>query len=244
MNFQDIFSEYYPLFRGQATNIPAYPDREYQMAVALGNNAIRKWDRVDGELWNELVTRAQDQSITILPVVAKTIAASTVSYPAPTNMRKPPKEIWVFKNGQYNRLSVLESKNISGLSELNTAVTFLGSANTGYTMLISQKTSEDYDGWQVDYLYYRKPTMLPTTSDPSAIIVDMSDPNFMIQTMLAGRYANAKNGFGFNTASAAAKEALIGMKIENSSGVPGRSDSFNLEGGWGVNSLISTDMEL
>ena len=56
MNFSEIFEEYYTIFRGQNSNIPVSGDREYDTAIQLGNNAIRKWDRADGVEWKELRT--------------------------------------------------------------------------------------------------------------------------------------------------------------------------------------------
>lgn len=247
MNFQDVFQEYFPQFRGQAVNIPStFEDREWKQAIILCNASIKKWDRADGTLWNELVARAQDQSLTIFPLVAKTITSGTVSYAAPTNMRKPPKEVWAFNGTNYRKIQVVDAKDLSGLSELSSAVTFLGSANAGYTMLISQKTSDDYNGWQVDYLYYRKPNTLPFSQLAADVVLDMSDPTFAIQDMLAGRFTNARNGFGYKVASAEAKSALLNMKIENSSGVPGRSDNLLTmqPPEWGINTVNSSDMEL
>lgn len=243
MEFQDIFAEYFSQFRGQAVQIPAYGDREFTVGVYRCNNAIRKWDRADGTLWRELNARATDQTTVIFPTIARTIASGTVSYAAPSNMRKPPKEVWVYQSGLYVRLEVVDPSKISGLNELSSAVTFLGSANTGYTMYISQQTSQDYDGRSIDYLYYRKPTFLSLTADPSTTKIDMSDPNFAIQDMLASAFSAARNGFGFKVASQEKSLALINMKIEDASGVPGNSDRLGLDTGWGVNT-VSNDIKL
>ena len=243
MEFQDIFAEYFSQFRGQAVQIPTFGDREFTVGIYRCNNAIRKWDRVDGMLWRELIARASDQSLTVLPLVAKTIASSTVTYAAPTNMRKPPAEVWVYNAGNYQRLEVVPPHQVSGLNELSSAVTFLGSANTGYTMHISPHRSDNYPGWTIDYLYYRKPTLLSITDDPSTTVIDMSDPNFAIQDMLASAFASARNGFGFKVASKEKSIALINMKIEDTSGVYGNSHGLKLDTGWGVNKPIG-DIEL
>lgn len=239
MEYQDIFAEYFSQFRGQAVQIPTFGDREFTVGIYRCNSAIRKWDRTDGVLWNELIARASDQSLTVFPLIAKTIASSTVSYAAPTNMRKPPAEVWVYNAGNYRKLKVIPASQMSGLSELASAVTFLGSANTGYTMHISQQVSDDYTGWSIDYLYYRKPTLLSITDDPSTTVIDMSDPNYCIQDMLATAFAAAKNGFGYKVAAKEKSIAIINMKIENSSGVPGNTHGLELDSGWGVNAPIN-----
>jgi hypothetical protein len=235
MEYQDIFAEYFTQYRGQAVAIPVFGDREFTVGIYRCNNAIRKWDRTDGMLWRELSARATDQTTGDWATINRTILSGTLSYPAPTNMRKPPAEVWTYIGGQYSRLKVVDPSEISGLQELSSAVTFIGGANTGYTMYISQQTSEDCNGRSIDYLYYRKPTFLSTAVDPSATVIDMSDPNYCIQDMLAIAFAASKNGFGYKVAAKEKSIAIINMKIENSSGVPGNSHGLALDTGWGVN---------
>lgn len=244
MTFKEIFTEYFSQFRGQAGSIPTYDDREFLMGIQLGNSAIRKWDRVDGVLWNELYSRASDQNTTVFPTAQQTITSGTVSYDCPTNMRKPPREVFLYSGGDYQSLPVIDPDQLAGLSELSNAVTFIGGANIGYTMHITAALAEQYNGRKVDYLYYRKPTMLATDADPSDTVPDMSDPAFMIQHMLASRAAIARNGFLYNTASAEASQALVAMKIENYSGVPGKSDNLNMSSQWGVNKPVHDDINL
>lgn len=244
MEFSDIFKEYYSMFRGQATSIPTYGDREFTLATHYGNNAIRKWARVDGTLWRELYARATDQNTTVWPGAARTIASGTVSYNAPSNMRKPPRKVFFYTGSEYDEVAVIDPEKLAGLSELSSAVSFLGSANTGYTMHITAALADQMDGKGIDYLYFREPTTLSTSNDPSSTVVDMSDPNYMVQEMLTLRYTNERNGFGVQVARAEAKAALINMKIENSSGVPGKSDNLGLNfGEWGQNQPVK-DIDL
>jgi hypothetical protein len=152
-------------------------------------------------------------------------------------MRKPPRKVFLYTGSEYDDVPVHGPEKLAGLSELSNAVVFLGSANTGYTMHMTAALADQLDGRGIDYLYFRKPVKLATATDPSATEIDMSDPNFAIQDMLVSRFTNARNGFGVNVASREAKAALINMKIENSSGVPGQSDNLGLEfGEWGNNS--------
>ena len=72
----------------------------------------------------------------------------------------------------------------------------------------------------------------------------MSDPNFAIQYMLASRFQNTRNGFGYKTAKFEADTALANMKIENNSGVYGNSESAVADGGWGAPQTGFGSMEL
>ena len=90
MQFGDIFEEYFTLFRGQATSIPVFGDREFTKGIIYGNNAIRKWARADGTLWRELIKIASQQSTGVWASIQRQIASLTLTYTAPSNMRKPP----------------------------------------------------------------------------------------------------------------------------------------------------------
>lgn len=240
MNFGEIFAEYFSQFRGQGVTIPTFSDREYKLAIYLGNNSIRKWDRVDGTLWNELYVRATDNTTDDWASISRTISSATVAYPCPTNMRKPPKEVWFYAGTNYDRSPVIDIGKLSGLSQLSNAVTFTGSANRGYTMHVTAAMASQLNGRGIDYLYYRKPLMLTIATTPAAIKPDMSDPNFMIQDMLTSRYTSAKNGFGIKVADREAKAALVNMKIENASGQEGKSDNIGLTPfEWGVNRPVN-----
>lgn len=232
MNFDAIFEEYYTIFRGQATNIPDAGDREYDIALQLGNNAIRKWDRADGVEWRELRTTLAEDIVRIAALdpghgetagVAVTVADQT-TYAAPSNMRKPPAFITVGTREKVKVVSPAVADQYGGVS--SAYAYFTGSANTGYTLHFNNGSTA---GDSIDYNYLRKPRMITAGSD----VPDMSDPNFMIQEMLATRFLNNRNGFGYKIAKQEATLALQNMKIENNSGTEGNSDNLGGTGGWG-----------
>lgn len=232
MDFDEIFNEYYPIFRGQATNIPTSGDREYDIAKQLGNNAIRKWDRADGVEWKELRTTLIEDAARIAAIPGSTetpgallTVASQTTYAAPSNMRKPPAFISVGSREKIKVVSPALADQYGGVS--SAYAYFTGSANTGYVLHFNNGTDA---GLAIDYLYLRKPVMITDgTSVP-----DMSDPNFMIQEMLATRFLNNRNGFGYKIAKQEALTALQNMKIENNSGTEGNGDNLGGTGGWGV----------
>jgi hypothetical protein len=225
MNFNEIFEEYYTIFRGQNSNVPAAGEREFETAVQLANNAIRKWDRADGVEWNELWTTAQlDGSGDLLTV------ADTTEYIAPSNMRKPPAFITI---GTRSRVPVISAEKAQLYGNVSSAYAyFTGSANTGYFLNFENGTTF---GDAIDYTYLKKPTLMTSpTSKP-----DMSDPNFMIQDMLATRFMENRNSFAYKIAKQEATVALQNMKIESISGTEGNSANLGGGGGWGVQRHVS-----
>lgn len=229
MDFKTIFSEYFSLFRGQASNIPSYGDREFTQATYACNNAIRKWARADGVLWNELLTTAQEEAL--VPITGTlTLTSGTLIYDGMANIRKAPTWVRFYNGTEHTDIRVSQVRDDSGITA---GVYFTGGANKGFKLHVASDLTVQYDGWNIDYVYYKEPTLLPTTSDPSTTVIEMSDPNFAIQDMLSSRYANARNGFGYKTSQKDANNALINMKIENSSGTPGNSANIGLDTGWG-----------
>lgn len=239
MEFQDIFAEYFSQYRGQAVQIPVFGDREFTVGIYRCNSAIRKWDRTDGMLWRELITTAGEQNTTIFPVVAKTMVGGTLTYPAPTNMRKPPATVRFYTSASnYSDVDTIEPEDAKNATDLDGAVWFSGGANTGYTMHVGSRLASQFNAWLVDYVYVKKPTLLTIATDPSDTVIDMSDPNYAIQDMLATAFAASKNGFGYKVAAKEKSIAIINMKIEDSSGTYGKTHGMTLDSGWGVNKPI------
>lgn len=240
MNFDTIFKEYYTLFRGRATSFPTYGDREFSVAIQFANNAIRKWERADGQLWRELIDTAQQQSTAIWANDQRTVIAGQLNYTAPSNMRKPPAFIWFFDGNNQVRINCIEPQDVQHYPELSAVCYFSGSATKGFVLHIGQVLSEQYEGSGIDFVYYKNATLFSTTADPSTEIPEMSDPNFIIQDMLASRYTNTRNGFGLNVSKKEATTALANMKIENNSGVYSNAEMLKQYGsGWGT--TLSSD---
>jgi hypothetical protein len=229
MTFDEIFREYYSLYRGQASTIPVYGDREYTTAIQLGNAAIKKWERADGILWKDLYTTlAENAEVGLI----KTITGGTTTYAAPADLRKPPG----FVNINGTPFTVIPTQDVSAYTnESSRVVWFTGSAQQGYTMHVPAGTTTQTDGFTFDYPYYKKATLLTVTPTPAAIVPEMSDPTFMIQDMLATRAQQARNGFVFKAAKAESTLSLANMKIENDSGTYHNTQNMRDTGfGWGV----------
>lgn len=227
--FKEILTEYYSLYRGQGTSVPAYGrDREYATAVNAANNAIRKWSRADNIIWKELVTTAVINGSTI------TIASSTYSYDCPTNMDSYGAFIAIIDGNNTQYVQVIEPHQLLDDTQGDYAC-FFGDPNNGYSLKLSSQLVANNIGRTIDFVYIKKPTLLPTDATADNILVEMSDVNYLIQAMLRSRYTTAKNGFGVSIANKDADDALINMKTRNNMGFYGRQDK--IQGGnlsWGT----------
>ena len=107
---------------------------------------------------------------------------------------------------------------------------YTGGANTGYFLNMNGYNTS-YNGEAVDFAYYKKPTLMTSATS----VPEMSDPNYMIQKMLALRSSNERNGFVFQTADRDATQALQNMVLSNvnvsemnflNDGTPGFGDTY------------------
>lgn len=222
MNFNQIFEEYFSIFRGQATNIPVSTDREYVLAIQLANNAIRKWERADGVQWPELWTTLQEENPT-------TVDADTATYDI-DDMQQPPGYVsFTDSSNNVSKHLVVNPWELKDYGANQIVPYFTGNPNGGYTMHLDG-TLDNYDGYDIDFPYLKKATLITNGNS----VPDMSDVNFMIQDMLASRFMNTRNSFGYNAAKADASQALINMKLKASSGTYGNSSrELNTTAGWG-----------
>lgn len=227
--FKDIFAQYWVIYRGQATAIPQFGDREHRIAVLNAVNGVKKWERVDGQLWRELRSTLQAQSDG-----EKTISEGKILYDCPENMRKPPGRVFVYSNNEHSELFVVDPKNLARLNELSSAVTFIGSANTGYKMQISDRVSKEMDGRNVDYVYDKAAALPPLETNPDNYKVEMSDPRFLVWHMVKLRAASTNNGFLFRLAESEASISLMDMKIENENGTWDNPDVMEFNSRFGV----------
>lgn len=225
VTFDDIFPEYFTLYRGQATNIPTSSDAEYKIALKLAQNSVRKWDRADGVEWNVLWKNFSDDGSTV-------VAAGTLTY-AITDMRKPPKQITIGGNA----VPVVDPQQVDLIASDNIAW-FTGSPTKGWTLHLKAIT-DDMVGQEIDFIYLKTPNAITTGTSK----IEMSDPTFLIHDMLASRFTNARNGFAVKVHKQEAMVALQNMKIENISGTYGRSDNLGSQGaGFGVRSTYRADL--
>lgn len=183
---KEIHDEFYAQFRGQGDSLPNYGNREFTLGMHLLRGAIRKWERSDGQLWRELIKSAVSQTVQVWANSARTVTGASAA--APNNMRKPP--AFVFFKHLDGRIDSFKVKQPQDADERS--VWFEGGANTGYTMYIGANVLAGLTGCEINYRYHKKADLPSSTADPSAMLIEMSDPNFAVQYMLAARFQNTR----------------------------------------------------
>lgn len=220
--FDDIFPEYFTLYRGQATNIPGSGDAEYKIALKLANTGVKRWDRADGIEWRELWVNFADVHSTV-------VATNTHVYDV-TDMRKPPKKVRFLKDGRATERALIRPEQVDMYSPDRGIAYFTGGASQGWKLHLTGDLST-LDGWTIDFTYLKKPYEIVDGDSK----IEMSDPNFLIFDMLTSRFTNARNGFAVKIYKGEAREALQNMKIDNNTGTYGNSDNLGSQGaGFGV----------
>lgn len=211
--FTEIFAEYYAIFRNRTTNLPAFGDREYTIAIHLGNEAIKKWARgAEAMLPRELIDLGSRQTTGVWPTVERTFDTGKLTHAMPTNMRKPPKFIRVGTGT--TDIEVIPPEEALDVAPTSASPYFIGGANNRYTLVIPSSMATQYDGETMDFVYDKNPTFLQVAETPAATVIEMSDPAFMIHRMVQMR-ATRKAGVLYTVAKAEATECLQAMKIEN-----------------------------
>jgi hypothetical protein len=210
MNYDEIFQEYYRLYRAEAT-VPLSPDDEYTIGMSYANNAISRWENYDNTYWRELFTDSQENSTG--GVV--TITAGTVDYAAPTAMREAGGLIRIKDgNGKVVReYPIIEPHKVQFRSTNDTHAYFTGNKTSGFTLNLSPTTDAAIDGMAIDYVYYKKADKFTLGTSVS----EMSNEYFIVHHMLYPRFRASRNPY-LNTALRDAEEALKGMQMSNNSG--------------------------
>lgn len=80
--YDNIFSEYYTLYRAEAT-VPSSTDDEYTIGLQFANEALSRWENYDGTYWEELYTTLQGDG-----GGSQTIVTGQTAYLAPPNFRE------------------------------------------------------------------------------------------------------------------------------------------------------------
>lgn len=213
MDFQSIFSEYYTQLRGDS-DIPDSTDDEWKIAIQLCNQSIRRWDRIDGILWNELFALLSDADDG-----DTTVVTGITDYEVPTNFRKPGG--WVMyidsSGNTVKRLKVVQPYETQLYTDTSDWAYFSGDPNNGFTLHVNPAPTTAESGLTLQYMYYKKPTYL-TTSETGTTLLEMNDPNFVVQDMLASRFRSTRVWPAYQTARKDADQSLSNMINDNAAG--------------------------
>lgn len=234
MQFQDIFQEYYALFRGDNA-IPGVTDPEWALAVYAGNRAIRRWFNVDGEKWDVLWTKATEQGFA--QTYQGTSADPTVTtYDCPDNMAEPGGFIQMTDpiSQSFIHINVVKLTDVQFQSASSPYAYFTGGPQTGYQMTLNFSGSSN-NGWIIDFPMYMTPTYFNATltsdglgniQEDGTTISECPDSTFIIASMQGARLFETRNPF-YQQREKDSEDALKGMQIKNGTGTPGNTWNLN-----------------
>lgn len=223
MNYNDIFEAYYNLYRAEATT-PASTDDEYTIGMRLANEAVNRWAQYDATYWRELFATligADDGT--------KTLTTGTTTYDCPSDMQEAGGLVKVIDgNGNVvKNLPIYEVQDVQFQNEMADFCYFTGNPSTGYTLNFNLAPDSSVNGYELNYIYYKKPTLFTTGTDTT----ECPDSYYIVHRMLAMRFRVSRNPY-YTTALRDSEDALQIMKMNNDSGtwadpwkVPDRSGS-------------------
>jgi len=207
MEWSEIFETYYQLYRGEA-DTPTSTDDEYTIALGLSREAISRWANYDGTYWKELFTTAVDYG-------AETVTTGTATYPAPEDMREAGGFVKLLDANGDTTFSypIIEPQEAQSRNDSATYCYFTGDPNNGFTLHLNPAPETNLNGLKIDYVYYKKPTLMTTATD----MPEMADPMFIVHRMLANRFRVSRNPY-YSSAKIDAEDCLKTMQLDNNSG--------------------------
>lgn len=209
MDFSEIFEQYYNLYRLEAET-PATSDDEWPIAVRLANEAINRWKGYDATYWQELFTTMR------LSGESMTIDANTTEYDCPDDMKEVGGYAKVIdsNNVVQAKFAIISPQDAQFKGDSTPYVFFTGDPNNGFTMNLNPIPSTSIIGMTVDFVYYKKPTLMTIAGTETP---EMNDPYFMVHRMLANRFRGSRNPY-YGSAKTDAEDILKTMKMHNDSG--------------------------
>jgi hypothetical protein len=208
MNFNDLFTAYYELYRAEAT-IPSSTDDEYTIGMRLANEAVQRWANYDNTYWKELFSTYQQSG------EGSTVVQGTTQYDAPEDMREAGGFIKIVDpNGNTVRsYPIIESHEAQFKIDRGQYCYFTGDPNNGFVLNINPAPDSAIANMDINFIYYRKPSFFTSGTD----VTEMSNPYFVVHRMLANRFRASRNPY-YNSAKSDAEDALRVMQVENNSG--------------------------
>lgn len=209
MNYDDIFEAYYVQYRAEA-EVPNSTDDEYLIGQPLANEAINRWANYDNTMWKELFTNAQSAGDGDL-----TIVEGQTEYATPADMKQVGGYVSIsnLDGVTVARLKLVEPQEAQFRGDNASYAYFIGDPNSGFTLVINPAPTATWDGFGIDYIYYKQPTKITRGQD----LTEMGDPYFIVHRMLANRFRASRNPY-YSSAKADAEDALRTMQLTNNSG--------------------------
>lgn len=211
MDLDELFAAYYALYRTEA-DTPNSSDDEYIVFTALAKEAVNRWSNYENTFWKELYNTLQLSGDGDL-----TLETGVTEYSTPDDMRIAGGKIRLYDdNGATQaRIPIIEPGEVQFMSDEASYAYFIGDPNNGFNLIINPEPTASYNGLNMDYVYYKKPTILAEGSD----ITEMSQPFFIVHRSLANRFRGSRNPY-YQSAKNDAEDVLRTMQLENNSGSP------------------------
>lgn len=209
MDLDLLFQQYYFQYRTEA-DTPNDQDDEFIIFVGLANEAINRWANYDNTFWDELFDTAQSDGSADL-----TVEANTTQYAAPGNMQEAGGFLRLFDNNNVTqgRIPIVKPNEAQFRSDLSAYCYFVGDPNNGFTLNVNPIATTAQVGLNMDYVYYKQPTLLANANDVS----EMPQPYFIVHRALANRFRGSRNPY-YQSAKNDAEDVLKTMQMRNNSG--------------------------
>lgn len=218
MTQDQIFAAYYVQYRTEA-DTPNNSDDEYIIFTGLANEAISRWANYDNTFWKELWSTLQ-----VSGDGDSTIVTGQSAYACPADMGETGGLIRIIDPSTghtVQRLKVIEAQDSQFQSDMNNYAYFIGDPSNGYTLVINPAPVDAWNGFSIDYVYYKKPTYFTTTQSKT----EMKMPYFIVHRALSSRFRGSRNPY-YQSAKNDAEDVLRTMQLNNNSG--GQADPWKL----------------
>lgn len=198
-------------------NTPAVGTDDWDARTAYINQAVHRWENVDGVWWRELWTTLADAA----SGDDATVAAQT-TYDTPTDFRFAGGFVRITgSNGTVAYYPVLDAtENQLRNTTTETYAYFTGNTKTGYSLHLNPAPTEN--GLAINYDYYKRATELSDDGD----VIEMANPSFAVNYGSAIHYRNQRDLSRYSNYLADAEEDLLDMQIRDQSKPPWQDDSI------------------
>lgn len=227
MDFTAIFQAFYSLYRGDS-DVPASTDDEYTVGMRLANEAINRWQNFDNTFWKELYTTNQLDG-----TGTQTITTGQTSYTVSSNFKEAGGLVKILdtSGNALETYKIIDPSEVQFQGDNSKYAYFLGNAVDGITLNLNPAPTSNLNGLDLDYTYYKTPTLFTTGSD----VTEMSNPYYIVHRMLAQQFRVSRNPY-YSSALRDSEDALKIMKMTNDSGSwsnpPVMIDNSGM--GWGM----------
>lgn len=121
---------------------------------------------------------------------------------------------FVFATGETGTIVTFNSTTSLTVSTSQTvASTTYNIVNRGYKLHLNPAPTANLNGQDIDYVYYKNPTMLSTGTSTT----EMSNPYFIVHRMLAMQFRAARNPY-YSSALKDSENTIRLMQLDNNSG--------------------------